>query len=29
MQIKSTITRIAIPCFILYHKAGILTEDII
>lgn len=29
MQIKSTITRIVIPCFILYHKPGILTEDII
>ena len=29
MQIKSTITRIVNPCFILYPKAGILTEDII
>jgi len=29
MHIKSTITRIVIPCFILYHKAGILIDVII
>ena len=29
MQMKSTITKIVNPCFILYHKAWVLIENII